>query len=340
MILFKMKHFHDSGYKKLFSNPVYLEELLTCFVDEDFVKELDFKSLERLDKSFITDDFKEKESDLIYKINFKGKPIYIFLLLEFQSTVDRFMALRFLRYICEFYQSFITSKKIKKLPAVFPLLLYNGDSKWTAPVNIVELIESSISPKYIPNFQYYKIAENEFEQEFLESIQNVVSALFHVENTDPRIIVNALDNLRKYLKKEPKPIIKLFTKWLDHYLKYHNQISPDNLAILISEDKEIKPMLETAMKKYDQEQQQIGLQQGLEQGLQQGLQEGLQQGELKNKKTILIRLLDKKFSLASAEKTLILKCDDTDLLDKALEEFVFAETKEQVLNLIKNNTCF
>lgn len=61
----------------------------------------------------------------------KGTPVYIFLLMEFQSTVDRFMALRFLRYICEFYQSLDTGT-LKRLPAVFPLLLYNGDGKWTA----------------------------------------------------------------------------------------------------------------------------------------------------------------------------------------------------------------
>ncbi|MBN2736248.1 MAG: Rpn family recombination-promoting nuclease/putative transposase [Spirochaetales bacterium] len=314
-----MPKFHDIGYKKLFSNPVYLEELLTSFVDEDFIKGLDFSSLQRLEKSFITDDFKEKESDLIYKINFKKKPIYIFLLLEFQSTVDPFMALRFLRYICEFYQSLISAKSVKKLPAVFPLLLYNGDAKWTAPVNINELIDSSISSKYIPNFQYYKIAENEFSKELLESIQNVVSALFYVENTDPKKVISALENLRKYLKKEPKPILRLFTKWLNHYLKYHDVISPDNLVELIIEDKEIKPMLETAMKRHDEEQQQIGI----------------QRGELQDKQTILIRLMDKKFGLTSVEKTTILKCKNRDLLDNALEEILFAETKEIVLTLLK-----
>ena len=57
-----MNHFHDFGYKKLFSNHVYFEELLTFFAEEYFITEPDFSPLERLDKSFITDDFKEKES--------------------------------------------------------------------------------------------------------------------------------------------------------------------------------------------------------------------------------------------------------------------------------------
>ena len=316
MILIKMKNFHDVGYKKLFSNPVYLEQLLTCFVEEDFIQELDFSTLERLDKSFITEEFKEKESDLIYKINFKEKPIYIFLLLEFQSTVDPYMALRFLRYICEFYQSFITDKKVKKLPAVFPLLLYNGEARWTAPQNINELIETSISSKYIPNFKYYKIAENEFSKEFLEHIHNAVSAIFYLENSDHETIIENIDKLRDYIKNEPNHVIDLFSNWLGHYIKYHDLIAPEDLSKLIKEGKEIKPMLESSMKRFNEELK--------------------QQGMLENKHTVLIRQMNKKFGLSSVEKRAILKCKDGDLLDKALDEFVFADSKEQVLSIIFN----
>ncbi len=138
---------HDSIYKKLFSNHKLVSELLLSFVNEDWVKELDFSTLERLDKSFVTDEFREKESDLIYRINFKGKELYIFLLLEFQSTVDRFMAVRMMRYIMEFYEYLTKSRRIKTLPAVFPLLLYNGERRWTAPINLGSLIEKSISSK-------------------------------------------------------------------------------------------------------------------------------------------------------------------------------------------------
>ena len=129
---------HDIRYKKLFSNPILVKELLFNFTQEKLIQELDFSTLERLDKSFITDEFKEKESDLIYKIKFQDNDIYIFLLIEFQSTVDKFMALRMLRYICEFYD-FLLQKKLKKLPAVFPVLLYNGNRKWTAKKNIKDL---------------------------------------------------------------------------------------------------------------------------------------------------------------------------------------------------------
>ncbi len=88
---------HDSAYKKLFSNPEMVHQLFLSFVNEEWVQHIDYSSLERIDKSFITDEFIKRESDLIYRAKSRENDIYIFLLLEFQSTVDRFMALRMLR---------------------------------------------------------------------------------------------------------------------------------------------------------------------------------------------------------------------------------------------------
>ncbi len=118
---------HDSGYKKLFSNQTIFRQLLTTFVKEDWVDDLDFESCQTIDKSFISEHYKETESDLLYKVGLKEREIYIYILIEFQSTVDDFMALRVLNYITNFYMDYLTSNKgVKKLPAVFPIVLYRG----------------------------------------------------------------------------------------------------------------------------------------------------------------------------------------------------------------------
>ena len=125
---------HDSGYKrlrpdlsgKLFSNQTIFRQLLTTFVKEDWVDDLDFESCQTIDKSFISEHYKETESDLLYKVGLKEREIYIYILIEFQSTIDDFMALRVLNYITNFYMDYLTSNKgVKKLPAVFPIVLYN-----------------------------------------------------------------------------------------------------------------------------------------------------------------------------------------------------------------------
>jgi len=90
---------HDKRYKKLFENHHLVEHLLRSFVGLRFIKDLDFTNMLSIDKSFIDEKYEEKESDKVYRIRYKNRDIYIYLLLEFQSTVDKKMPLRFLRYL-------------------------------------------------------------------------------------------------------------------------------------------------------------------------------------------------------------------------------------------------
>ena len=261
-----MPNEHDIRYKKLFSNPVLMQELLEYFVHEKFIHELDFTTLERLDKSFITDAFKEKESDLIYKIQFQNKDLYIYLLLEFQSTVDKFMPLRMLRYICEFYE-YLIQTKIKLLPPVFPILLYNGDAPWTAQLNIKELIEKTIPERYIPDFTYYSIVENELSKETLLNIKKAVSAIFYIENSSPEEIKLEIQKIINLLETEQPEIIILFRNWFNNFLGYQdNEINNE-----ISSLEEIRVMFATKLEKYKEKIFQEGRQEGRQEGIEQGM---------------------------------------------------------------------
>ncbi len=264
----KNSHQHDRRYKKLFSHPLLLRELLESFVEEDFIQELDFSSLERLDKSFITDRFKEKESDLIYKINFKGEDIYIYLLIEFQSTVDKFMALRILRYICEFYE-FLVQQKVKKLPPVFPLLLYNGDARWTGKLNINELINHVIPLKYIPDFRYYPVLENEIPKKALLEIENAVSAIFYIENSSIEETRKNIKKITKLLMTESPEVLTLFKNWFNDLLGQKDA----EIIETIEKIEETHEMFATALKKHDDELRRTSKHEGIQEGILEGKRE-------------------------------------------------------------------
>ena len=61
---------HDHSYKLLFSHPEMVRDLLTGFVREDWVAGLDFDTLEKMSGSYVSDDLREREDDVIWRIRF------------------------------------------------------------------------------------------------------------------------------------------------------------------------------------------------------------------------------------------------------------------------------
>ncbi|MFN8671126.1 MAG: Rpn family recombination-promoting nuclease/putative transposase [Candidatus Sericytochromatia bacterium] len=106
-----LKKTKDLPYKQMFGNITFFRQLLENFVSEEFVKEIDFNKCEKIDKSFVSKKYDKTESDLIYKVKLKNteKEVYIYVLMEFQSTVDKFMSVRILNYITNLYIDMINS---------------------------------------------------------------------------------------------------------------------------------------------------------------------------------------------------------------------------------------
>lgn len=88
-------------------------QLLQTFVAEDWVTQLDFDSLQKVDGSFVTKEFREREDDVIWRVKFQDKWLYLYILLEFQSTVDPIMAVRMMGCIALLYQERAVGLRIK-----------------------------------------------------------------------------------------------------------------------------------------------------------------------------------------------------------------------------------
>jgi predicted transposase/invertase (TIGR01784 family) len=223
---------HDSGYKRLFSNKTIFRQFIETFIHEDWVQDLDFSACKKLDKSFVSEDYQETESDIIYEVKFRGHKSYLVILIEFQSTVARFMALRVLNYITNFYMDYWESNsKIKTLPPIFPIVLYNGDKKWTAPVNLSELIKpNDLLGKYALDFEYCQVAINDYSQENLLKIKNIISTLFLAENNyDMERLEQELVELFQH---EPdKQAVSLFLNWFKQ-LAIHGRIDKNDYSSL------------------------------------------------------------------------------------------------------------
>jgi predicted transposase/invertase (TIGR01784 family) len=202
--------FYDRSYKDLFSRPEMVRDLLTGFVQEDFIDDIDFSKLEKLGTTYILEEYEKRETDLILKLNIKGQEAYLYILIELQSSPDKFIALRVLEYLVGFYQDLLKQKdKLPdKLPPVFPIVLYTGKEPFNCAVSVEELIDKPYKRlmKYIPRFEYYKIDINEVNEgkygELIE-LENIVAACFNVVRAKTKkemkeALYKLLEIVRKY----------------------------------------------------------------------------------------------------------------------------------------------
>ncbi len=288
---------HDHSYKQLFSNPELVRDLLQGFVIEDWVKELDLDTLERVNGSYVSDDLREREDDIIWRVRLGDSWVYVYLLIEFQSTVDHYMALRLLTYLGLLYQDLQKSGSLLpdgKLPPVLPLVLYNGQKKWNAATSIAELIQevSGGLAKYRPDFQYLLLEENDYPNENLPT-RNLVSAVFQLEKSRyPEDIREVVTSLIQWLKSpEQATIRRAFTVWINRVLlpvRLPGQKVPHVNNLL-----EVETMLAERVKEWTKEWKEEGLEQGMQQGMQQGMHKGISH--------ILYHQLTEKFGTLSPE---------------------------------------
>jgi len=58
-------------------------DLLRGFVHEDWVKDLDFATLERAGNGYVTDDLRERLDDIVWRVRLGPEWLYVYLLIEF-----------------------------------------------------------------------------------------------------------------------------------------------------------------------------------------------------------------------------------------------------------------
>ncbi len=189
---------NDGSYKNLFSHPEMVESLIRDFVPEDWVHDLDFSTLEKQNGSYVTDDLRQRHDDIIWRVKCKDQWFYVYLLIEFQSTVDPWMAVRIMTYVGLLYQDLIKAEVVKNgepLPPVFPLVLYNGPDAWNARQEIAELIAPtpSVLAKYRPRLRYFLVDEGRVPREMFQG-DSPAAHLVRMERSD------APEDLRKAIR--------------------------------------------------------------------------------------------------------------------------------------------
>ncbi len=180
---------HDGSYRRLFSHARMVEDLIYRYVAPPWLDRLDFSTLEMVPAHYVSEELEQRESDIVWRLRYgpAWDWFHVYLLIELQSSVARFMAVRVLAYIMLLYEDLVRKKRLTssgRLPPVVPIVLYNGTRRWTAPLQVAELIESLPGfEAHQPRFEYLVIDEGHLPREELEPLDNPVAGVFQLEQS-------------------------------------------------------------------------------------------------------------------------------------------------------------
>ncbi|MEG0502591.1 MAG: Rpn family recombination-promoting nuclease/putative transposase, partial [Cellulosilyticaceae bacterium] len=221
-------HIHDKTYRSFFENKEIFLQLLQSFVQEAWTTQLQVDKLIEDKSHYILRDFEEAEADIVYHATIEGQEVVFCILLELQSTVDHSMGIRLFYYISEIWRKYLkrfereeVKRKDFKLPAVVPIVLYNGESGWTATTQFKEKVQrADLFGDYVIDFKYILINVNAYSKEDLIAIQNTVAAVFLLDQKIDTIefVERAAIVATEFNELTEEHRLKL-KDWLDHIIE-------------------------------------------------------------------------------------------------------------------------
>jgi len=246
---------------------------------------MDFSTLENHSGNYITPLFEEKFEDVVWSVQIRwqgnSQRVYLYILLEFQSTIDQRMPLRLMHYVACFYDHLLKTRATtasKGLPPIFPVVLYNGARRWNAKQDIYEMVRPE-PPEFLrvyqPRLRYYLIDEGRYTEEELNQRPSALSGLFGIENaaTGPGRLQRAVDRVVALIQADPDKarIDAIVTRWLKRHLaRLGTGLDLSELNSLMED----KDMLAENLENWREQAINEGIQRGLRQGLEQGLEQG------------------------------------------------------------------
>ena len=144
----------DPAYNQMFSNPEMIEAIAELFGDEPWAQDIDPKKVRFMPTRHVGSQLEQRYDDLLVRVGYKRpargrkrRPV-TYLLIEFQSTVDPFMAIRLSGQVCLVYHDLTRDRRSlggQYLPAIVPILIYTGKRRWTARRGLGKTIEPGVT---------------------------------------------------------------------------------------------------------------------------------------------------------------------------------------------------
>jgi len=286
---------HDHFFRGMLQNKETAKEFFRFHLPANIRQEVDLESIELESDSFIESNLRAQATDLLYTAQFGERRGYLYMLVEHQSTSNKFMPFRLLKYIVAIMDRHLKQNKGGILPVVYPMVVYSGKSPYNCSKDIFDLfgsnkelaIDTLLKPYQLVDFN--KIDDNKIKQYIYHGV--VIKTMQHIYDHDiiPTLEREIIPMLRSLINSLGKDYIKTVV----HYIIEAGEISDEKKLIEIINNGLSKDFGEEAMTFANRLRQE---------GMQQGMQQGMHLGEEKTKMLFVKNLLRENESIERIAK--------------------------------------
>ncbi len=188
-----------------------------------------------------------RSAPLLKAIIVKRVDIYVYLMLEFQTRDEPFMAVRVLDYQGDLYRQIVRALDLKRgdlLPLVVPVVLYRGQRTWKSETEVFDLIEPAPPEveSYLPHLRFLLIDIHALPPVELEAMPNPVACIFRMERI-PTLGTAAIHDLDQLLSDpQHAELRRTIALWLTQTL-LPLRLPGVNVPI-VEKLEEVSPMIE------------------------------------------------------------------------------------------------
>lgn len=280
---------HDRFFREVFSRLAWSRDFLRTQLPPAIVETLALETLELRPGSFLDEALQQYFSDLLFRVSLRtGRDAYVYVLLEHKSYVERFVALQMLRYKVEIWEQVRAEQRAaaktkkrpqqRKLPPIFPLIVYHGTRKWQAAQQFADLVEGGEAwQPYLPDFRYEVASVADIrETELFESVlfRAAIRLMRHIFDPD---LADKLPHIwAEFRDLAWGPETQGFLIVMLSYVTSATSVS--NAELIRSLETAAPGQEETLMTTLAREWMEEGIAQGIEKGIEKGLLSSIRTG--------------------------------------------------------------
>ena len=295
---------YDPAYKKMFGAKEMIEHF-AAFLPGDWHAAVQWDTLQLAPTERLGPHLQQRDNDLVWRVQRRdGSGLYIYLMLEFQSGVDRAMAVRVNTYTAWLIEEDWQRRKLGqpwRLPTVLPVVLYTGKQEWAARVELAPQWPPELAAlqDYGQRLRYLLVTAGTAAQVPGERA-NLADGLFRIERAANREqLAEALNWMRQALAEAGNPAVD------DAVLEWFNEVyipsrARDTDVERLASWKETPKMLEQYLDSWTDALRAEGEAKGEARGEAKGEARGEGKGAEAGRKELLMKLVLKRFGADAA----------------------------------------